>query len=103
MQMYVRSVTKPGRYPLSFDTGTDPVYATTKNFGYYSVDGFMIDDPNYNYVTTSQYTGYVNFTVADTTKKLLAGTFAFDAIDAPSKRTIRVTEGRFDINQNILK
>ena len=102
VQLYVKSVNKPGRYPLSFDTNADPVYTTTKNFGIYYVGGFSIDDPDYNYITTSQYVGYVDFTVADTTNKLLAGTFAFDAIDIPSKRSIRVTEGRFDINQKTL-
>ena len=75
------------------------MYATTKNFGVYAIDGFMIDDLDYNYATTSQYVGYVDFTVADTITKQLSGTFAFDAIDAPSKRTIRVTDGRFDLNQ----
>ena len=99
MELYVKSVDKAGRYPLSFDTDLDPLYATTKNFGVYAVDGFMIDDPNYNYVTTSQYVGYVDFTVADTTTQQLSGTFAFDAIDILSKRTIRVTEGRFDLNE----
>ena len=102
MQLYVKSVDKPGRYPLSFDTGADPAYTVTKNFGIYSVGGFSIDDPDYNYITTSQYVGYVDFTIADTTNKLLAGTFAFDAIDYLSKKTIRVTEGRFDIDQKTL-
>ena len=102
MYVYVKSVDKPGRYPLSFDTSTDLLSVSTKSFAIYSIDGFMIDDPDYNYITTSQYTGHVNFTVADTTRKLLAGTFEFDAIDTPSKRTIRVTEGRFDLNQQFL-
>ena len=99
MAIYVKAVIKAGRYSLSFDTDIDPIYATTNNYGLYTIDGFMVDDPDYNYVTTSKYVGYVDFTIADTITKQLSGTFAFDAIDAPSKRTIRVTDGRFDLNQ----
>ncbi len=102
IDLFVKSVDKPGRYPLSFDTGL--LYATQfpQNYGIYTIDGLYNTDPDYNYITTSIRTGYVNFTVADTTNKLLAGTFEFDAIDNPSGKTIKVTGGRFDINQKTL-
>ena len=102
LQLYVRSVTKPGRYPLSFDTGTDLVNPSTKNFGLYYAYGATIDDPDYNYITTSQGTGFVDFVVADTANKRLAGTFEFEGIDFPSGKRIKVTGGRFDIDQKTL-
>ena len=98
IQLFVRSVDKPGRYPLSFDTGIDLVQPDTKNFGLYAISGSMLNDPDYNYITTSIKTGYVNFTVADTLTGSLAGTFEFDAIDNPSGKTIKISDGRFDIN-----
>ena len=97
--LYVKSVTKPGRYPLSFDTGVDLISPSTKNFGLYSIDGATIDDPDYNYITTSQITGYVDFIVADTATTQLSGTFEFEGIDFPSGKKIKVTNGRFDLNQ----
>ncbi len=102
MNVFVQSVDKLGRYPLSFDTGTDLIQPNTKSFGLYTSRGYFANDPNdpdYKYITTSIKTGYVNFTMVDTTNKLLAGTFEFDAIDNPSGKTIKVTGGRFDINQ----
>ena len=103
MQFYVQSVNKPGRYPLSFDTSDDVGGSPdSKSFGFYAVDGAYVNDPSYSYITTSVKTGYVNFTVADTTNWLLAGTFEFDAIDAQSGKTVKITNGRFDINQRTL-
>ena len=98
---YVKSVIAPGRYPLSFDTGE---YSSSypKNYGLFRVDGATIDDPDYGYITTSQVTGYVDFVVADTASKRLAGTFEFEGIDFPSGKKIKVTGGRFDIDQKTL-
>ena len=103
LQVYALSVYAPGRYPLSFDTGIDWGQPNTKSYGLYSVYGKMLNDPDYNYITTSTKTGYVNFTVADTTNKLFAGTFEFEAIDNPSGKTIKVSGGRFDLNLNTLR
>ncbi len=98
LQLYVRSVTKPGRYPLSFDTGDFTTYYA-KNYGAYSISGATTDDPDYSYITTSQITGYVDFVVADTVTTQLSGTFEFEGIDFPSGKKIKVTNGRFDLNQ----
>jgi hypothetical protein len=99
MEFFVQSVDKAGRYPLSFDTSNDVGgTADSKSFGFYSVTGSTINDPDYGYITTSVKTGYVNFTVADPTTGSLAGIFEFEAIDASSGKTIKITDGRFDIN-----
>ena len=102
MYLYVKSVTKPGRYPLSFDTDTDIIYAQTQNYGLYTISGATTNDPDYAYITTSQYTGYVDFVVADTASKRLAGTFEFEGIDFPSGKKMKITGGRFDIDQKTL-
>ena len=101
LQVYVKSVTAPGRYPLAFDTGDFTTYYA-KNYGLYRIDGPTIDDPDYAYITTSQVTGYVDFVVADTASKRLAGTFEFEGIDFPSGKKIKITGGRFDIDQKTL-
>jgi hypothetical protein len=97
--LYVKSVEKAGRYLLNFTPSVDIALANTQNFGLYTIDGKTIDDPDYNYITTSQYTGFVDFTVADTLTKQLSGTFEFEAIDQPSGKKIKITQGRFDVNQ----
>ena len=101
LELYVRSVIAPGRYPLAFDTG---IFGTPspKNYGLYSIDGPTTDDPDYNYITTSQITGYVDFTVADTVNKRAAGTFEFEGIDFPSGKKVKITGGRFDIDTKTL-
>ena len=101
LKLYVKSVTAPGRYLLAFDTG---IFGTSspKNYGLYSTNGATIDDPDYNYITTSQVTGYVDFVVADTASKKLAGTFEFEGIDFPSGKKMKITGGRFDIDQKTL-
>ena len=96
--LYVKSVTKPGRYPLSFDTGNFTTYYA-KNYGAYDISGATTDDPDYSYITTSQVTGFVDFVVADTLTTQLSGTFEFEGIDFPSGKKIKVTNGRFDLNQ----
>ncbi len=101
--LYIKSVTKAGRYMLNFNTSNDIGGSPSSNsFGLYSIDGPTIDDTDYNYITTSQITGYVDFVVADTASKRLAGTFEFEGIDFPSGKKIKVTGGRFDIDQKTL-
>jgi hypothetical protein len=100
ISLYVRSVDKAGLYLLNFNTSSDIGGSpNSNNFGLYTIDGSTINDPDYNYITTSQYTGWVNFTVADTLTKQLSGTFEFDAIDHASGKTVKITKGRFDLNQ----
>ena len=102
IEFFVQSVDKPGRYPLSFDTGLLYSSPNPKSYGLYTIDGLSNTDPDYNYITTSTKTGYVNFTVADTLTGNIAGTFEFDAIDNPSGKTIKISGGRFDIDKKTL-
>jgi hypothetical protein len=101
LEVYVEKVEKTGRYELNFDTETSPNLVYPKSYGYYSIRN-ATPATSSSYVTTSQVVGYVNFTVADTVMGKLAGTFEFDAIDKNSGKIIKITNGRFDINQNSL-
>ncbi len=99
MYLYVKNVIEPGRYLLNKDTSPRPTVINPENYGLYTTNGATIDDPDYNYITTSQITGYVDFTVVNPTTTQLSGTFEFEGIDFPSGKKIKVTNGRFDVNQ----
>ena len=100
INLYVRSVTQTGRYPLNFNTNSDVGgSANSNNFGLYAIDGATINDPDYGYITTSQYTGFVDITRTDTLNQIVSGTFEFEGIDFPSGKKIKITNGRFDLNQ----
>jgi hypothetical protein len=90
MDIWLRNVERIGDYPLNFDTGVSPAVILPKNYGYYY-------GKNYNYITTTQYTGKVNIVRADTINKVVSGTFEFTGYDSNTKRTISITDGRFDI------
>jgi hypothetical protein len=49
------------------------------------------------YMTSSMHTGKVQFTRIDTINRIVSGTFEFSAIDKNTGKTIKVTDGRFDI------
>ena len=90
MDIYLHNVYKPGEYLLHFDTAVRPTILFPQNYIYYY-------DRNSNYITSSQYTGKVTITEADTLSPgIISGTFEFTGYDAASKKTISVTNGRFD-------
>jgi hypothetical protein len=101
MQLYLEKVEKSGRYALNFDTEINPNLVYPRSYGYYSIRN-ATPATSSSYITTSQYTGWVNFTVADTISKKIAGTFEFDAIDRNSGKIIKITQGRFDIDPSTL-
>jgi len=89
MDIYLHNVFKEGEYLLNFDTAVRPTILFPENYIYYY-------DRNSNYITTSRYTGKVIVTRADTMHSILSGTFEFTGYDANTKKTISVTNGRFD-------
>ena len=89
MDIYVRNVYKIGEYPLSFDTYTRPTVLFPENY-------IIFNSKDGSYITTSQYTGKIIITKADTAISLISGTFEFTAFNRVSKKTIIVTNGRFD-------
>ena len=96
ISLYIRNVNKTGTYPLNFNTQPAPANLYPQNYA-----GFT----RYNnasggdyFMTTSNYTGTVEITRADTVSKILAGRFSFVGINNMGE-TISVTDGRFDLNQ----
>lgn len=84
MDIYIDSIDRTGRYIL-------------KNEGSGRwVQHYNFADTLY-YRTDSLRTGEVIITKLDTVKKILAGTFYFQAIDYKRNHVEMVTEGRFDV------
>lgn len=90
VELWARNVTKAGNYELKYSTETKPNALFPLNYA-----SVHFGD---EYVTTNVYNGWVNVTKADTLTGLVAGTFEFTAVNRrdPSK-TLRVTDGRFDV------
>ncbi|UKN00235.1 DUF6252 family protein [Paracrocinitomix mangrovi] len=61
------------------------------------------DAPDYEYIidTTSNY--QVNITRIDTEENIVSGQFEFTCLYPPTSDTIKVTEGRFDLNSLIVQ
>ena len=97
-QIYVRSVSKPGTYPLNFDT--NPGYLYPENYAVFyknvQIDRYGTTRLD-TYVTTSQVTGSVTFTRADTVNNIVSGTFEFKAKNLVDGKIISVSGGRFDL------
>ena len=91
--IYVRSVDKVGTYPLNFDTNPGYLYPENYAVFYKRVNDFREDV----FTTTSQVTGSVTFTRADTISKIVSGTFEFKAKNVVDGKIITITNGRFDL------
>lgn len=101
INIYLRSVERTGVYPLNFDTGSSPNYRNPDNYGYYETEGNINGIiRSIEYYTTTQYTGRVNITRADTTNKIISGTFEFTAVNRETGKTVKVTDGRFDVKNH---
>lgn len=98
--LFLNNVTTTGEYLLNQTTRPKGQLLRPANYGAYSIDGNTIDDPDYAYITSRQYTGKVTVTRADTVNRIVSGTFEFTAYDSDSKKTVRVTDGRFDIRNH---
>ena len=94
VELFARSVTEPGTYPLKFLTETKPNAVRPLNYG------VVRYDRQTEYVSTNTYTGSITVVWADTPNKILSGTFEFTAVNRTNpSQTIRVTNGRFDTKQ----
>ena len=79
------NITGPGVYLLGGDSG---------NSAYYVERRFT---PTDEWKTNQQFTGSITITVDDRTKKIVAGTFQFEAASLYGNDPITVTDGRFDV------
>jgi hypothetical protein len=84
VNIIVTNVSKKGEYILDGKLGSAFVYTR--------------DSPATAYGTTLRYKGKVCVTKFDTVKKIVAGTFIFEAVNRKdSTDIIKVTKGRFDL------
>ena len=67
-------------------------FSNMANFGDYNCNG--------GYSTTNQYIGNVQITHLDQSfgKWIISGTFEFEAYSEECQKTVKVTDGRFDLN-----
>ncbi|WP_187261905.1 DUF6252 family protein [Pontibacter beigongshangensis] len=89
IHIYLRNVSKTGEYLLDSYTkvfGGEP--KQPQNYGIYYIPGKV-------YMTTSEHTGKVIITRADTTNGIISGVFHFTAVHGAETTT--VTNGRFDM------
>jgi hypothetical protein len=100
IDLFLNNVTSTGEYLLNQTTQPIPPSTRPANYGAYFIDGNTIADPDYAYITSRQYTGKVTITRAGTVNRIVSGTFEFTAYDSDSKQTVRITDGRFDIQNH---
>ncbi|WP_187263414.1 DUF6252 family protein [Pontibacter beigongshangensis] len=91
----LEDVRERGTQHFSFDTGPAPDQRRYQNHAMYRES----KPGSSRYITTSRHTGSVTFTKVDTVNRIIAGVFEFTAENLDgSGQTVRVTDGRFDIN-----
>ena len=90
VDLYLRSPSRTGEYPLNKTTGIKPNLIFPADYGFFSRNKY--------YVTDSLHTGKITITKVDIPNRLIAGTFEYTASNPITKETTTVTEGRFDIN-----
>mgnify|MGYP000964190086 CR=1 FL=1 len=64
------------------------------NIGYYT-DRTGVSD--IRYLTSKTYTGEVTIEKLDTSKRIISGTFQFNAYSDQNQQTASITDGRFDV------
>lgn len=89
ISIYLNNVTHPGSYSLQFDTGYYPQALRAENHATYT-------SPEGVFGTTAKIGGTVIISRADTTAKIVSGTFSFNAVNSKGKQ-VKITSGRFDM------
>ena len=95
ISFYIRNVDRVGTYPLNFYNQPEPASFYPQNYGEFV--NYYTGGADF-YMTNSTYTGSVEITRADRPNAILSGRFSFTGVSSTGK-TIKVTDGRFDINQ----
>lgn len=79
------TITSTGKYKIG-------LYDEKQN----QIGGFCYKEKT-NYSTNTTYVGELNLLRLDSVKRIVSGTFYFDAIDPYTKRVVKIRDGRFDI------
>ncbi len=92
-EIFIKDLNGPGTYLFNTNVG----YPTRDaNYAYYVRRNF---NPQNEWITSAQYNGSITFTVVDTVRRFVSGTFQFNAINMYNDPIpISVTEGRFDVS-----
>jgi len=95
VQIAIEKLTSAGTYYFNQDAMPYPDEVRFKNHATFER---YKPNPTKRYVTNSKYTGWVNIARVDTINRIVAGTFEYTAVNLDgSVETIRITDGRFDI------
>jgi hypothetical protein len=93
IQIGLEDVRSTGKQYFAFDT--NPLDVHFSNYASYS----KYKPSQSDYVTNTHYTGSITFTRVNTINHIISGTFEFTAENTDgSGETVKVTDGRFDIN-----
>lgn len=92
MWLYVKGIKGVGVYELNQFQGNNGA----ESYAQYDVEALS---PGTHYLTTAPGSGQVNITKLDTVRGIIAGTFAFKAVNVDNPAdAVNVTNGRFDIS-----
>jgi hypothetical protein len=89
---FVKGATRVGQYKVNFDAQPFTIDFGTPGYIQYF-------EPGAGYVTTSTHVGWFNLTRCDTARGIYSGTFELQAYSPETKRTVNITDGRFDLNR----
>ncbi len=99
IQLALEDLSSTGTQYFAFDTNAYPGDLQFKNHALYS----KYKPGSADYITNSKFNGSINITRLDRVNKIVAGTFEFTAeYMNGSGETVKVTDGRFDINWSTL-
>ncbi|SFQ82701.1 DUF6252 family protein [Hymenobacter arizonensis] len=85
-----------------FGIGIDPLQPGTAQFDLAERNGVIaaFSPLNDDFRVLAPGEGTLRFTRLDTVARIVAGTFEFEAVSATTGKTVRITDGRFDLRTN---
>jgi hypothetical protein len=92
IHIYLNDVTGKGKYFLNFHFDPQAYSQNRPNSAIYIMDHEW-------YITSSDLSGFLIITKLDISKKIISGTFEFEAKEAGnSNKKVKITKGRFDLS-----
>lgn len=88
---FVKDATKVGRYKVNHD-------ALPYTVDFYTPGYIQYVELGAGYVTNPDHVGWFNLTRCDTIRGIFSGTFELRAYNPVTKRSIDITDGRFDLD-----
>jgi len=94
-QIYISRINNVGYFSLNEVSIIWPSCPQCDSYGILSTNGN-------NYISKKSIESYVKITRYDTLNKVFSGEFSFIAVSKEKSDTIKITDGRFDIDQKVL-